>query len=268
PPTPRPKRPWTILGRLAQAVREQNWFAVLLELAIVVLGVVIGFQVTAWGQARSDRVQERTYLRQLAADLAETERDIGRASATIAPWDRAAAQLLQAFRTPGRPPMDSVYAWLGSAVRVNRVRPVDGTAQALIATGDLSLIRSDSLRSSITAYLNGNRHQIASTDLQMEAHFEAVRTLSRHIDRLEAEPAVADSAVVAIMREAFPHTYVPDGPVRTPFPTTSEAFFQNREAYTEVQELTRMKWLMAGNRLFMIQRTRALREQVEAELNR
>jgi len=28
------KRPWTILGRLSQAVCEQNWFAVVLELAI------------------------------------------------------------------------------------------------------------------------------------------------------------------------------------------------------------------------------------------
>lgn len=34
-----PKRPWTILRRLSKAVREQHWFAVVLELAIVVLGM-------------------------------------------------------------------------------------------------------------------------------------------------------------------------------------------------------------------------------------
>ena len=75
-PTPRRKRPWTILGRLSKAVREQNWFAVVLELAIVVLGVVIGFQVTGWGQDRADRAQERAYLHQLMADLRETEASI------------------------------------------------------------------------------------------------------------------------------------------------------------------------------------------------
>ncbi len=35
------KRPWTILGRLSKAMREQSWFAVALELAIVVLGVPV-----------------------------------------------------------------------------------------------------------------------------------------------------------------------------------------------------------------------------------
>lgn len=30
-PPPRPRRPWTLLGRLSRAVRQQNWFAVALE---------------------------------------------------------------------------------------------------------------------------------------------------------------------------------------------------------------------------------------------
>ena len=265
---PRRKRPWTILGRLSKAIREQNWFAVVLELAIVVLGVVIGFQVTGWGQDRSDAAKEQTYLRQLEADLAETERDIEHTSATIALWDLATVRLLHAFRTPERPPMDSVYAWLRSATRINRVRPVDGTAQALIATGELSLIRNDSLRSAILSYLNTNQHQIALTDLQMEVFFQAVLSLNEHVDWLEGAPAEEDSAAAVIFREAFPYSFVPDGPTRTPFPTSSEALFQNREAYTAVQNLARMKRLMAGNRQYMIQRSRTLREQVEAELNR
>ena len=79
-PTPRPKRPWTILGRLSKAVREQNWFAVVLELLIVILGVVIGFQITAWGQARSDAGREQTYLHLLAADLRQTQRTVSYAN--------------------------------------------------------------------------------------------------------------------------------------------------------------------------------------------
>ena len=44
-----------ILARLSRAVREQNWFAVVLEFFIVIVGVVIAFQVTAWNEARQDR---------------------------------------------------------------------------------------------------------------------------------------------------------------------------------------------------------------------
>jgi hypothetical protein len=46
PKDPPSRRAGTILGRLSQALREQNWFAVVLEVCIVIVGVVVGFQVT------------------------------------------------------------------------------------------------------------------------------------------------------------------------------------------------------------------------------
>lgn len=54
-------RAHTILGRLGHGVREQNGFAVGLELVIVVVGVVIGFEVTAWGQTRADSAKAQVY---------------------------------------------------------------------------------------------------------------------------------------------------------------------------------------------------------------
>lgn len=41
-----------ILQNLSKAVREQNWFAVVLEFVIVIAGVVIGFQINAWNERR------------------------------------------------------------------------------------------------------------------------------------------------------------------------------------------------------------------------
>ena len=143
-----PKRPWTILGRLTQAVREQNWFAVALELAIVVLGVVIGFQVTSWGQSRADRAQEQVYLRQLAADLHETRRLVERADSihTANGSDRAAANAIQMYYLPQPPPRDSVIEWLVRPSWIEVVTPLLGTADALISSGDLGLVRDDSHR--------------------------------------------------------------------------------------------------------------------------
>ena len=37
-----------ILPNLTRAIREQNYYAVVLEFLIVIAGVVIGFQITAW----------------------------------------------------------------------------------------------------------------------------------------------------------------------------------------------------------------------------
>lgn len=44
-----------ILSRLSRAVREQNWFAVVLEFVIVVAGVLLAFQISQFAQARSER---------------------------------------------------------------------------------------------------------------------------------------------------------------------------------------------------------------------
>ena len=46
-----------ILDRLSRAFRQQNWFAVAIETLIVIVGVVVGFQITAWGNERVSRVE-------------------------------------------------------------------------------------------------------------------------------------------------------------------------------------------------------------------
>jgi flagellar motor protein MotB len=60
-----------ILARLSRAIREQNWFAVGLEFVIVVAGVLLAFQITAWAQARADAEREALMLTRLHAE-AET----------------------------------------------------------------------------------------------------------------------------------------------------------------------------------------------------
>ena len=53
---------YVILRRLAEAIREQNWFTVALEILIVVVGIFIGLQANDWNQARIDRELEVRYL--------------------------------------------------------------------------------------------------------------------------------------------------------------------------------------------------------------
>ena len=51
-----------ILRRLAHAIREQNWFTVVLEVAIVVVGIFIGLQVDDWNQRRLERESDQRAL--------------------------------------------------------------------------------------------------------------------------------------------------------------------------------------------------------------
>lgn len=58
-----------ILRRLTQNVKDQNWFAVVLDFIIVVIGVVIGLQVSNWNEARAEMARASEYSARLMDDL-------------------------------------------------------------------------------------------------------------------------------------------------------------------------------------------------------
>ena len=62
-----------LLRRLAVHVKTQNWFAVWLDFFIVVVGVVIGFQITAWNERRVEQALEVEYLQRLGDELSDAK---------------------------------------------------------------------------------------------------------------------------------------------------------------------------------------------------
>jgi len=58
-----------ILRRVIAHFRKQEWTAIAIDLVIVVLGVVIGIQVSNWNAARVDRERAHGYLERIRDDL-------------------------------------------------------------------------------------------------------------------------------------------------------------------------------------------------------
>jgi len=63
-----------ILRRLADAIRQQNWFTVVLEILIVVAGIFIGLQVDDWNNLRKDHKDEQHYLNRLHDEILNAEK--------------------------------------------------------------------------------------------------------------------------------------------------------------------------------------------------
>ena len=57
------------IRRFREHVAEQNWFAVLIDIGIVVLGVFLGIQVNNWNERRVEAAQARDYRARLADEL-------------------------------------------------------------------------------------------------------------------------------------------------------------------------------------------------------
>jgi hypothetical protein len=61
-----------IFRRLSEHLSKQNWFAVGLDLTVVVVGIYIGLQADAWMSAKQDRDLEVEYLERLLSDMEES----------------------------------------------------------------------------------------------------------------------------------------------------------------------------------------------------
>ena len=142
-----------ILQNLSRAIREQNWFAVALEFVIVIAGIVIGFQVTAWNEARVEQQRGQLYIERLSADLAENRT---RTEGNIA--FREAVRMLGmdalAFASGQRRPDDSwqVVATYFNASQSGSAYPVRATYEEMLSSGDLRLILDLELRNALTVY--------------------------------------------------------------------------------------------------------------------
>ncbi|NOX93741.1 MAG: hypothetical protein GXP04_01200 [Alphaproteobacteria bacterium] len=64
-----------LLRRITEHVKAQNWFAVFLDFAIVVIGILIAFQITTWNE---NRVQREHLGQQLASLRVEFEENLPR----------------------------------------------------------------------------------------------------------------------------------------------------------------------------------------------
>lgn len=267
---PRRRRGHTLLHRLSHAVREQSWFAVVLELVIVVAGIVIGFQVAAWDQARTERVQERVYLRQLAADLAASERLADEHIRNNAPGDTAITDLLQSSYREQLPPRDSVLQWFRTATRLTEAVAVLGTAEALITTGDLVLLRDDSLRVAITAYVEASR-RLQDEQAELRARWWQSHERLRAIDVIDFPTLVYETTPPA-RRDSIAGTLlfssIPAGPRVAGAGMTPESLLRDRRITAEIYtQLLAREWFFENN-VAIRQNAADLRRRVEAALAR
>lgn len=143
-----------ILRKLAAAIFDQNWFTVLLEVVIVVVGIFLGLQVDDWNETRKDRLREVDFLQriddELAQDISEFESGITRADQRT----KDAQLLLAALGDPtlvSRGPTEFVRAVVRAGFTYSPVVS-DHTFEEIKSAGELDIIGDVALRTAITKY--------------------------------------------------------------------------------------------------------------------
>lgn len=143
-----------ISRRIIAHVRAQDWFAILIDLVIVVVGVFIGIQVANWNEGRAERARAHGYLERIGSDLVT---DIESYRDRQAFWNRVAAYGATGLRyaetgdADGRDPWKLLLAYF-QASQVAEFWSTDTTYEELKSAGELRLLADVGLRERLARY--------------------------------------------------------------------------------------------------------------------
>lgn len=144
-----------ILRRMTEAIRAQDWLTVLIEIAIVVIGVFLGIQVSNWNEARLEHDREQAALARLLREaenaVAYLDRFIEDQETLNRERERAVAFLFDAAgtSTPGTETADA----LQSLSHYPAMTPVRAVYDELTASGGFASLTSTAVRDAVSLYI-------------------------------------------------------------------------------------------------------------------
>ncbi|MBS0555897.1 MAG: hypothetical protein JSR27_00630 [Proteobacteria bacterium] len=146
--------------RLITRLREHDWLAAAIELAIVVVGILIALQVSNWNQDRLDSARADRYYVRLHADLTS---DIAAIDDARAFWSRVTkfGESAMAFSEHRKRVEDSNWKTLLAFFQASQLYPfelADTTFVEMRTSGALTLVADEGLRKRLADYyrLSGN----------------------------------------------------------------------------------------------------------------
>jgi hypothetical protein len=144
-----------ILRRVREHVVHHNWFAVAIDLLIVVIGVFIGMQASNWNQARVERQQAQEYRAMLIDDLQANQQNLALRKRYYQ-WVRTDA--LKTLAAMARPTSALDDQFLIDSYQATQILPWSlkrNTYDQIIASGDFGHLGDAALRDQISNYYVG-----------------------------------------------------------------------------------------------------------------
>lgn len=164
-----------MLKRISRFIREHDWFAVGVEVIVIIIGLMLALQLDRWWQERVDRREEVAYVDRLIADV---EADIPAIEYAIELQSLRLEliDLLMAVAEDPQRALQSPALFLGAvnqAAYTYTPSLTSHTFENLRSTGDLGLVSSQEVKDTLFEYYGYDQEQRQYRPLQFE-------TESRH----------------------------------------------------------------------------------------
>jgi len=174
-----------ILRRIIAHFRKQEWTAIAIDFVIVVLGVFLGLQVQSWNESRQERVRERMYIERLTRDFEAIEARTEFANDKWLLVITASRRLLvdiDTFNATGRTARTQQEI-LADANQIQGTRipaPRAATFVELLSTGEIRVLRDDTLRDALLAYDTQAHFSLVAYNVLVDRTREATIAVSAH----------------------------------------------------------------------------------------
>lgn len=143
-----------VVRRIREHVASHNWFAVFVDLIIVIIGVFIGLQVSNWNAARIERGEAQLYRALIVDDLRANEQELAE---RLDYYSQVRAHALAAMAAiEGHAPRGE--AFLVNSYQATQVSPIRMERSAydeMIASGIAKSFAGPAVRRRLSSYYAG-----------------------------------------------------------------------------------------------------------------
>ena len=165
-----------VIRRIREHVTAQNWFAVAIDLAIVVAGVLIATQANNWNANRIERDKGHAYRVRLIEELRTTEQGMRGIKLYYGDARTHALAALAVLRTPGSPGGEAFLVDSYQATQVLPRAARHATYDEILQSGSLELVGSPDERARLANYF-WRMDGLVSLDSVSPAYRERLRSV-------------------------------------------------------------------------------------------
>lgn len=144
-----------VIRRIREHAANANWFAVGIDILIVVIGVFLGMQANNWNEARVERQQGESYRARLIEDLRANESDLKQRLDYYRQVRGHAFRALEVLERPSRPAREQFLIDAFQATQIVPRTLSRFTYDELIAAGGMAHFGDSSLRTKVKNYYAG-----------------------------------------------------------------------------------------------------------------
>lgn len=144
-----------VVRRIREHAAQANWFAVAIDLLIVVIGVFLGMQASNWNEARVERQRGESYRARLIEDLRANESDLRERRHYYLQVQRHALATLEVLEQPTMPGGEKFLIDAFQATQIIPRTLTRFTYDEMIAAGGIDRLGDPGVRTKVKNFYAG-----------------------------------------------------------------------------------------------------------------